>query len=254
MMEEEDISAIKRKNQLADNALLAGPGKDIDLDDEEEENQLINQSAKQRVGTDMNLLANDYPGDRTKAKGMVDSDIEDMVRSAGKGALKAEKLLDGEDGDLDLDDSQRFISQEDSRIDTKENLIGPVKSEFEELQRKITERTKELEVLEHDFYKRVSAMSVELEGIGPEQEEELERHRHLYEMQQLMELEKRMARVEKEKVRLLQQEQRVTSHLTFRSKVLGEELAELEQMQDAEARKRELTLTKLYARLNSRIK
>ena len=74
------------------------------------------------------------------------------------------------------------------------------------------------------------------------------------EMQQLMELEKRMARVEKEKVRLLQQEQRVTSHLTFRSKVLGEELAELEQMQDAEARKRELTLTKLYARLNSRIK
>ena len=43
-----------------------------------------------------------------------------------------------------------------------------------------------------------------------------------------MELEKRMARVEKEKVRLLQQEQRVTSHLTFRSKVLGEELAELE--------------------------
>ena len=92
------------------------------------------------------------------------------------------------------------------------------------------EKTKELEEMETDFYHRVSSMSLELEGIGAEQEEELERHRHLYEMQQLMELEKRMARVEKEKVKLLQQEQRVTSHLAFRSKVLGEELAELERM------------------------
>ena len=97
-------------------------------------------------------------------------------------------------------------------------------------------------------------MSVELEGIGPEQEEELERHRHLYELQQLRELEKRMTKVETDKLKLLQQEQRITSTLSYKAKVLGEQLAELERMMDAEARKRELTLTKLYARLNSRIK
>jgi len=45
-----------------------------------------------------------------------------------------------------------------------------------------------LEELESDFYKRVSAKSVELEGIGPDEEAEIERHRHLYEMQKLMEL------------------------------------------------------------------
>ena len=134
-MEDEDISAIKRKNQLANNALLYGPGKDIDLDDDEEDNQLINHShgAKQRVGTDMDLLARAYPDDHVKAKAVGDSDIEDMVRSASKGALKERKLLLGDDADLDLDDSARIISQEDSRVDTKENLIGPVKSEFEEL-------------------------------------------------------------------------------------------------------------------------
>ena len=90
------------------------------------------------------------------------------------------------------------------------------------------EKTKELEGLEEQFYSKVSSVSLELEGIGEKQEEELERHRHLYEMQQLQELDKRMSRVEQEKVRLLQMEQRVTSHLAFRSKVLGEELAELE--------------------------
>ena len=46
-------------------------------------------------------------------------------------------------------------------------------------------------------------MSVELEGIGAEQEEELERHRHLYELQQLKELEQRMTKVEREKLNLL---------------------------------------------------
>ena len=45
-------------------------------------------------------------------------------------------------------DSSNVISEEASRLDTKENLIGPVKNEFDELQRKITEKTKELEILE----------------------------------------------------------------------------------------------------------
>jgi predicted nucleic acid-binding Zn-ribbon protein len=103
-------------------------------------------------------------------------------------------------------DGNNVISDQSSRLDTKENLIGPVKNEFEELQRKIMEKTQELEGLEEQFYGKVSSVSLELEGIGEKQEEELERHRHLYEMQQLQELDKRMSRVEAEKVRLLQME------------------------------------------------
>ena len=63
-----------------------------------------------------------------------------------------------------------------------------------------------------------------------------------------------MTKIEREKIKLLKQEQRVTSRLTFRSKVIGEKLAELEMMQEVESRKRELTITKLYARLNGKIR
>ena len=95
---------------------------------------------------------------------------------------------------------------------------------------------------------------MELEGIGPEQEAEIDRHHHLYEMQKLMELNQRMSKVEIEKIRLLKLEQKATARLSYRSKVIGERLAELESMHDTESRKRELTLTKLYARLNGKIR
>ena len=61
--------------------------------------------------------------------------------------------------------------------------MGPVKKEFDDLKRKIDEKDQELIKLEDDFYKRVSSKAVELEGIGPEEEKEIERHRHLFEMQ-----------------------------------------------------------------------
>jgi len=63
-----------------------------------------------------------------------------------------------------------------------------------------------------------------------------------------------MGRIEKEKIKLLKKEQRITARLKYRSKVIGERLAELEQMHESESRKRELTLTKLYARLNGKIR
>ena len=49
-------------------------------------------------------------------------------------------------------------------------------------------------------------------------------------------------------------EQKSTTHLTYEAKVLGEKLAEIEAMADTRARRRELTLTKLYSRLNGKIR
>jgi hypothetical protein len=44
-----------------------------------------------------------------------------------------------------------------------------------------------------------------------------------------------------------------TSRLTYKSKILGYHLDELESIYEAEARKRELTITKLYSRFNNDI-
>ena len=45
---------------------------------------------------------------------------------------------------------------------------------------------------------------------------------------------------------LLKLEQRHTAHLAYEANVHGETLAEIEAMAEMRARKRELTLTKLY--------
>ena len=63
-----------------------------------------------------------------------------------------------------------------------------------------------------------------------------------------------MSRIEQEKIKLLKKEQRITARLSYRSKVIGQRLTELESMHESESRKRELTLTKLYARLNGAIR
>lgn len=73
-------------------------------------------------------------------------------------------------------------------------------------------------------------------------------------MHQLSLLEKRIREIEEEKVQLLLREQKSTTHLVYEANVLGEKLAEIEAMHDARARKRELTLTKLYSRLNGKIR
>ena len=60
--------------------------------------------------------------------------------------------------------------------------------------------------------------------------------------------------MEAEKIRLLQEELKITSRLKYESRVHGAELEELETIVECGTRDRELTLTKLYARLNTMIK
>jgi len=108
---------------------------------------------------------------------------------ASPGATPGSNATKG--GKNNSDDLFNFASsaQEDLNNESIENLetidafVGPVKKEFDDLKRKIDEKDQELIKLETDFYKRVSSKAVELEGIGPEEEKEIERHRHLFEMQ-----------------------------------------------------------------------
>ena len=73
-------------------------------------------------------------------------------------------------------------------------------------------------------------------------------------MNEIVKLERRMRALEMEKIRILKIEMRATTGLKYESNVHGFKLDELEEMFEVEARKRELTLTRLYQRLNTEIK
>ena len=114
------------------------------------------------------------------------SDFDMKIPTAGgnfKGSkMKDQDILEGDDAGTEL------YGDAISQMETLEEFVGPVKDEFYRLKRLIDEKDEELKTLEDDFYQRVSSKSVELEGIGPEQEAEIDRHRHLFEMKRLMEL------------------------------------------------------------------
>jgi len=88
-------------------------------------------------------------------------------------------------GDKKLHQSTQFsdaMTMSQASIDTLDNYVGPVREEFDELKRKIDEKSTEFEELETEYYSQVSKVQLELEGIGPEQDKEIEQHRHRYEM------------------------------------------------------------------------
>ena len=134
-----------------------------------------------------------------------------------------------------------------------ELAVGASKSQFLDLQRQILETDTQLNQIELQFYSAVNSKAIELEGISGGHEKEIDKHRHLFEILELSKLEKRLRQFEKSKIKLLQRELRFTSSLKHKSRVHGFKLDELEAMYDAEARRRELTITKLYARLNHTI-
>jgi len=143
----------------------------------------------------------------------VDSDEEHADDSLRKdlygGSRSDSKAKDAVHGSQSGADMYENTDQENESLLTSANLedvVGPVKEEFEELRRKINENQNELEGLEKEFYSKVSSKAVELEGVGKEEDAEIERHRHLFEMMQLTKLEKRMRQMEKEKLALLKME------------------------------------------------
>lgn len=73
-------------------------------------------------------------------------------------------------------------------------------------------------------------------------------------MLQLQKLEQKLRTLEFEKIRLIKKEFKSTAYLNFRSDIHGFYLDEIEQMQENEARKRELIITQLYAKLNNEIR
>lgn len=74
------------------------------------------------------------------------------------------------------------------------------------------------------------------------------------EFQELKRLEKQLKRVEKEKISLLKKEQQSEKLLLLASGKKALDLQEIESRLEMRSRERERALTKLYGRLNSKIK
>ena len=170
-----------------------------------------------------------------------------------KGGKASSSALISADDDKAETDSGGLDKTATTMASGVEIVVAPIKKGFTALQQKIFDTENELERLESKFYTVVSRRAVELEGVNEMGEEEIERHRQLFEMQEITRLEQKMRYLELEKIRLLKQEMIVTARLGYKSKVLGHHLDELEAIMDVEARKRELRITKLYARFNNEI-
>lgn len=72
-------------------------------------------------------------------------------------------------------------------------------------------------------------------------------------MHEITRLEAKLRNLEIEKIKLLKRELTHSANLRHKSKILGFHLDELEAIYLAEARKRELEITKLYSRFNNEI-
>ena len=70
-----------------------------------------------------------------------------------------------------------------------ETAVSSIKQTFSDFSRRILETENELSRHEIRFYSLVSSRSVELEGLTEENEQEIEQHKHMYEMLQLAKLE-----------------------------------------------------------------
>ena len=73
-------------------------------------------------------------------------------------------------------------------------------------------------------------------------------------MEKLKTMDQRMRKIYAIKMKLLREESNKTIELRYQGRYLAEILGEIEARFEAQSRKREIILTKLYARLNSKIK
>ena len=177
--DEEEVKAVKRKNRQADQIMLNNPDSDVEPDDDDD---IV--AEKRRTPFKMSTNSDDeHAGSNKKLLNGSDFDIKRSTTPVSNIKLKDADNLEGE---------IEFDADSIGRMETIDEFCGPTKEEFHRLKRLIDEKDEELKTLEDEFYNKVSSKSVELEGIGPEQEAEIDQHRHLFEMKRLMQLNQRI--------------------------------------------------------------
>ena len=105
--------------------------------------------------------------------------------------------------------------------------------------------------MEGEFYEGVKDITMDIEHLDPAELADKENH---LEFQELKRLERHLKRVESAKINLLKREGYTEKELLLTSELRGLDLQELESRFEFKARERERALTKLFGRLNARIK
>ena len=166
--EEYEMASLKRKSRQADNIMLSNANG-------------VEASAYMNDDEGSQLVMQGQPGGLTPGKGRGAFNMDDSDEDAEGGSYSGgqKRLLNESDFEMNekkqniptpgknSDDMFSFL-ETDASMQSVDAFVGPVKTEFEDLKRKIEAKDRELEQLETDFYKRVSSKAVELEGIGPE--------------------------------------------------------------------------------------
>ena len=106
-------------------------------------------------------------------------------------------------------------------------------------------------LMEGEFYEGVKDITMDIEHLDPAELADKENH---LEFQELKRLERHLKRVESAKINLLKREGYTEKELLLTSELRGLDLQELESRFEFKARERERALTKLFGRLNARIK
>ena len=107
-------------------------------------------------------------------------------------------------------------------VEEEENDQGmKIKEDFEDFHVKIMALNEQIKDLETEFNSLANAKAIELEGIGKKEEGQMERHKHLYEIKQLVEMERKLSKLELEKIKLIQKEARVTANLAKFARIYG---------------------------------
>ena len=78
-----------------------------------------------------------------------------------------------------------------------------IREDFEDFHVKIMALNEQIKDLETEFNQLANAKAIELEGIGKKEEGQMERHKHLYEIKQLVEMEHKLSKLELEKIKLI---------------------------------------------------
>lgn len=129
--------------------------------------------------------------------------------------------------------------------------VSHINSELQSLYTRLDHLDTDYDILEDAFSQQIERKEIEIEQLDPVEIEEKEVQ---MEFQELKRLEKQLKRVEKEKLRLLQREKESEEALLLTSGKRALDLEEVESQIEMRTRERQRQLTKLYSRLNSRVK
>eukprot|EP00347_Sterkiella_histriomuscorum_P020652 403336985 len=138
-------------------------------------------------------------------------------------------------------------NEEEIKVEAKKRMRGEITNIHDQLERMDTNYTE----LEDIFADEIRSKEMDIEHLDPQ---EMMQKESIIEFNELKRLEKQMRRVEKEKVTLLKNENKSETKLYLEQGKRGLTLEELEAQYEFKAQERERALTKLYGRLNAKIK